>query len=608
MDSDEAITQLMANARWLNPFGFYFWGQDRLGAWPYLTEWVLHRLTGLGWSWRGLYAVLAICVLSAVWPLCRIAGRWGWCAAIGVLGFLVVDESSRRWFLSIGQPYAWQLSSFFWAWWFLHRQATEDLCEVLRLRDLSARRWWRFVAPTIFTSLLSIWSSPLSAPFLWIVAITETWRVPAPDRRRGLVARLCGSVLCAVLVEQLIRITQQKYSSWHHWRIFFTEVRFDRGHIIENLMAYSRQLLTGPDVPITTIAVVVLGAGIAILFPRTESPAQVRNDIRLAVACFLMGLLNVITLVFMSWGRVNDYSGRYLIPTRILWLIADVAWVAAAIEMLPAAWRSRVRATFAWAGVVILLICAFLMPRGEHSAQAEARARVARELPEKMPDGILFGCYWGTYSLIDGGAPHALTPVVHHAATHRTPWTPPQMKGVAEVAVSHELCPPVGPPENPTPYVHDRGVLLHLKTSDWFRDGPFGFSLYENRSAWLLQGKVSRGGQPVRLDADAPLPLDRPVPQGQEAFTVSIDRPGSQLIAFFNIRGSLMTRTPALGAEAVLPDGRLVPLLATSGERLLSVPLQGVPRGASVRFTELGAVESLMQLEAVAIVPDTGNG
>jgi hypothetical protein len=604
MDSDEAITQLMANARWLNPFGFYFWGQDRLGAWPYLLEWLLHRLTGLGWSYRGLYAVLALCMLSAAWPLCRLAGWWGSSAGSAVLAFLVLDESTRRWLLSIGQPYAWQLSSLFWAWWLLRRQAEEDASDALRLRDFSSHRWWRFVAPAILTSLLSIWSSPLSAPFLWVAAIAEALRVVDSSQRRRVGMHLCGSVLVAVLLEQVIRLTQQKYASWRHWRIFFTEVRIDRGHILENLGACVQQVRGGSAWPVALGALLVAVCWVGVTVWKTHISERVRNDLLFAGACVTMGTLNILPLIFMSWGRVNDYSGRYLIPTWIFWAVADVALGASALESLPDRLFLPGRMVCTLLSGFALAACAFLMPPGEHSAQAEARARVAGELPERMPDGILFGCYWGTYSLIDGGHPHAMTPVVHHAATHRTPWTPARLKNATEVVVAHEQCPPVGPAEAPTPFVFDRGVLLHLKTRDWFRDGPFGFSLYENRSEWLQPGNVLRAGQPARLDADAPLPIDRAgTTPGEEAFTVKVDGTGAELLLFYSVRGSLTVQSPALRAEGLLPDGTVRPLSVTPHEHYSAVSLAGEPRPLLIRVVHTGPAERLLQLEAVALVP-----
>src|SRR5579862_3825891 len=68
-NSDSAITLLMSNGGRFNLFDLYYWGQDRIGGWPWLLTRAVHRLFGFDWSARRLFYVEAGWALGAFWPL-----------------------------------------------------------------------------------------------------------------------------------------------------------------------------------------------------------------------------------------------------------------------------------------------------------------------------------------------------------------------------------------------------------------------------------------------------------------------------------------------------------------------------------------------------------
>jgi hypothetical protein len=602
MDSDEAITQLMANATRWNPYSLYFWGQDRLGGWPYGIEWFLHHVFGFGWTYKGLYRVLAVCLLSTVWPLRRLGGWWGWIAGAAVLGLLAIHEPTRRWVLSISQPYAWQMASFFWAWWMLRRLANADQEGVIPFYRIRSARWWRFVFPALFVSLLSLWSSPLSALFLLIAALSETVRIP-PDRRTGrLWFRLCGVVVLAVLAELAIRVTDQKYAQFRHWRIYWTDARLDLGHLLENIAAYWNQVRIDPISPVALLPVIALVSWP--LASRRLGRATTADDLRFAFACSAMGWINALVTVLSSWGRINGYTARYLSPSWILWTVSSVAMLAALIDSAADLPRRVGRAIVVAGGSAMIVAATLWIPIGERSAAALDRTRVAEQLPLREPDGVLLGCYWGTYSAVDGGAPHALTPIVHHRDMQRTPWTGARLKEVNEAIVAPDSCPPLGTPDSPTPYVYEQGVLLALRTTHWMKQGAIDLSLYDNRSTWLLNDAVSRDGSQVQVTAEAPFSLATSGPSnGQEAFTVRLSHPGRQLLLFFSSRVSLYLHMPQLRAELIRSDGSTKALPVTSGEHYASIPIEDVDTPASVRLIDVAEPDPVARLDGVAVVP-----
>src|SRR5215211_300598 len=65
-NSDAAIPVLQANDPVFDVFRLYYYGQDRIGAWPWLLAQGLRALTGFAWTPDRMFAWQAACALLAL--------------------------------------------------------------------------------------------------------------------------------------------------------------------------------------------------------------------------------------------------------------------------------------------------------------------------------------------------------------------------------------------------------------------------------------------------------------------------------------------------------------------------------------------------------------
>ncbi len=154
-DSDHAIPLLMADEPRATPFSLYYYGQDRYGAWPFLSAHLLGRVAHFSWSPERLSVWLTLFMFSAAWPLWRLVGKTDFIVP-SYLGVLLLDPVVR----GNREPYGWQASTLIWTWW--------------SLRQLSSGRNARFWLPAAcLGSILAVWISPISGAILAMLATLE---------------------------------------------------------------------------------------------------------------------------------------------------------------------------------------------------------------------------------------------------------------------------------------------------------------------------------------------------------------------------------------------------------------------------------------------------
>src|SRR5919199_976740 len=78
-NSDSALPVLMSNDDKLDAFRTYIYGQDQVGAWPFIAGQLVRRATGLVWTDRRIYFVqvvwlfLSVLVVAALARPCALA-------------------------------------------------------------------------------------------------------------------------------------------------------------------------------------------------------------------------------------------------------------------------------------------------------------------------------------------------------------------------------------------------------------------------------------------------------------------------------------------------------------------------------------------------------
>lgn len=514
LDSDMAIAVLMANRSsgvWL--FDAYYFGQDRLGAWPYLLErWVGQGL-GMEWAAASLQQVhVGAALLAGLWLL-GLGGRAGQVGAAAWALAVVAHPSASSMVFNLGQPYAWQLLALFGAWAVLHRQLSASHGCAARLGAL-----WGL-------GTLSVWSSPVSGPLLlWLLAVEVAGRwEPQPWRerlRRALpVALALGA---ALLAERRLRVAYRSAAHQAFGHSYRTGVRLDTEHLADNARALAEVLLQGGGW--LTLALAAAGVGALLVLrlralrggPPEQAPQAplAWQPLVLALGASGMAAINYAICVAADHVRLNEYNPRYLTPTSMLLGLA-AAWVGLAL------WEVLLSRT-ALAPVGAPLLALGLLGAAHWSLPAEARVpaqaeleRTARLLEGQGRPRLLLGEYWRTYVYAALARSGSVVAIPAEGQYQRTPFDLGRLHEADEVVVNHAGLSDFGPAEAPHPLLFQHGALLRLVRP---ASPAEGFSLYTREARVPLEVQA----QPALEEWDLCNPTARAVLRGQSTGPVEV--------------------------------------------------------------------------------------
>jgi len=484
-DSDRAIPVLMVRARAWSLFDAYYWGQDRLGAWPFLLLRAAGQLTGQAFGYATLHLVATVWVLAGAVVMARLAGRWG-VAAGGLLAAIMVgNPDSRAILFDAAHPYAWQITSLLLAWWGLRRLAEWS--------GTAASGHRRLGAATAFAAFLAQWMSPLSGPLLLIVATVEAVRARLLDAGIGRSAfrRLAEGGLvvgAAVVAERVLRAAYYTHAMATYGLDYRTGLQLDHGHLRENARQVAKMLDKSASMHLLVLATLGAVAAAVVLWRARGGrvPAWRVECAALVLACWTMAAVQVPVLFLLRHVRMNRFSPRYFSLGFVFGTLAALLTLVCLAASLP--WLARRwRWVLAAAGAAGLAAGVWLVPAAPRP-QVDVPARLAARLQARAPGAPLLAGYWSTYLLAAHQSPRSmLEPVPCEGRMMRTPWWDAELPRHRWVVAGHTYeCADAGPKDAPAPWMYQHGALLRLVRAHWERGAGMEFSLYENATARAL--------------------------------------------------------------------------------------------------------------------------
>jgi hypothetical protein len=504
-NSDSALPGLMANDERLDAFRTYNYGQDQIGAWPFLAGQLVHRATGYIWTDHSVYFMqlvwlwLSLLVIAA---LCRE------CALLtGVLLALVLclHPTVAHYLFVLNQRYAWQVTPLLFTWWSLRQLCARNL--LTHLPGARTRLWTLAVC---FFALLAIWTSPLSTPVLCALFVLEVLRVHLAANARGQAPQLTPTrvlktllpLVAAVVLEQLLKANYHRFALKHYGTDFKTPTKFDWPNLALNLQRQWAVFTHVPWWPLAlfgTIAGAVLTVCLLYSAMRGRSlrvcQAGARLDLSVLIAgSAIIALANFAVTVVLTWVRLNSYGPRYLALTHLFGALAGLLTLVLLVSLSARVYAARNKLCPALA-VCLLALLALLFPPVRKEAEYAKLRSVAAGLAQRAPGGVLLGGYWDTYVFAALEPKAHFVPVPAEDQLVRTPWTPQLMRAAAQVVVVHHVFASANEVETPAPYttfgdgqmpppvLRQHGVSLHLVAPHWYEQAGYIFSLYENERA-----------------------------------------------------------------------------------------------------------------------------
>ena len=564
-DGDMAIPVLMANGSsglWL--FDVYYYGQDRLGAWPFLLQRLAGWSAGFDWTMSRMFRVQATAVLLAGVPLALLVPRAGLVAAAACVLVSVTNPGVFSIFFYLGQPYAWQVLTMSCAWGLMHS-----------LLLTPQRPGWRLVGLAA-VAFLAVWMSPTSGPLLLLLLGVEFLD------RRGAGSwreRLWRSVPVGLMVAMGMAGERILRGRYHHavrdafGSPYRTVVHLDTEHLLDNARALADVWSQSGWRFALVLAVGAVGA-FCVLRVRAGRGARAAEvlagweALTLAVGAAGVAAANFALCVAADHVRNNAYDERYLVLTHLFLAMAAALAVLAGTEALLA----RTRAS-QWVAPVLalgMLGAAHLgMPPAGLKPEQLALEATARALQPEQGVRVLLGTYWLSYPYAALARPGTVVAVPVDWDYQRTPFDHPWLHAADEVVVNHTDLDAFGPAAAPHRLIFQHGLLLRLvRTASPLE----GFSVYARADRYTLQ---------VRPEP----PLDMwnlcdPMARARLRFTS--ERPVTVLVRSAGVREG----DPVPGATLA---GRALPVMSLPGFYRVDVD-RPVTREMALEFSALTGV------------------
>ncbi|XXF77847.1 hypothetical protein P2318_33075 [Myxococcaceae bacterium GXIMD 01537] len=488
LNSDSGVPVMMCNAREWSLFHFYYYGQDRFGAWPFLAARAVGRMLGVQVMPAHLHAWMTVWLLAGAFVFAGLARGLRVLAAGLYFAVVLAIPGLRSVLFELAQVYPWQMTALLVAWWSLRRQGDQAAAP----EAPSRAALYRGRASTFLLSFLAIWTSTVSGPLLVLVGGVEALRVKllAPERfprwralrRWGETLLLVGS---AYLLETLIRSAYHRYSKVHYGHRYRTNLGIDLQYLGQNARAILGQVAQAETLPLLLIGTVgALGAAVVAwraLRTRATMEAARVDEATLVLGAWVLAAAHLPLLIILNHVRLNDYSGRYFTPLYFFGALAGAVTLALGAALVPGLARARARLLPA-VGLVAAAGSAWALPAPQPTREYLELTETAERIARRLPGAPLLGGYWNTYVFPPLQTEGALVPMPCEGQYQRTVWLTRDLIRHPRVLVEPVDCPGAGTAEAPAPWFFQHGVLLRLEQPRWDAGAGRTFSLYRNAS------------------------------------------------------------------------------------------------------------------------------
>jgi hypothetical protein len=497
-NSDGAIPILMANdERPITLFDYYYWGQDRWGAWPLLLARLFHKSANYQWSDQSIHDFRVVWLFLGVLVLAGLNRRASLATTLICLIAICLQPTIRLELFDISQVYLWQIPSLLLAWYSLKRLFGRELLRANPKALVLKRVSWSFCL--IFFSFLAIWSSYASGPLLCFLVGLEALGAHLRSERETLVSwanrrYILGLllVLVAISAELLLRIDYHRYGLKHYGADFKTPMHLDLGHLTSNLafQVHSVRDFSWWLLVLVPLLMSIVFAGAAIYCwwkERAKALGKLReifikdNSI-LIIGTSGIAAINFVLIVLVDHVRLNFYDNRF---TTLTFLFGSISGLFTLFSIFTFAVKGRRLAPYATTALLItgILFLTLRFPPQQYSPAYRAQNETALTLAQRAPRAILMGGYWETY--VFAGLQRTNTmiplPLEGHGGRMPIPWTSEMLREARQVVVEYrhsKFANADSMPATLTQY----GNALRLVDPKWYENGDCAFALYFNET------------------------------------------------------------------------------------------------------------------------------
>jgi hypothetical protein len=393
----------------------------------------------------------------------------------------------------LSQVYAWQLTALFLAWLCLRRLLATELLPVSNSVLIKRIIW---CLSLFFSSLLAIWSSEASVPFLGFLLLLEAARSYFLQRdeaankwkwTRYVTALL---IVGAATVSHMLMKANYHRHGLKHWRNEFKAPTWiDVGYFGENVRGTWRNLMEFDFLPLLFVSgVFLLVITIVLVYAALTKNRLVRerlmhialgDEATMTLGLAGIALINLVLMTMLSHVRLGGYNNRYLLPTFFLGSIAGLMTIYFVLRLVAQRLKlTRYVIPIAVAGAFLFVVVRF--PHFELSPLYKRDKATALILAQKAPGAVIMGGYWETYIYAALQQPtNTMTPLPLEGLHVRIPWTPPLLVNAREAVIEYRHNEVMNRGPLPAELVQ-YGNVLKLKDPQFYKNEEYSFALYIN--------------------------------------------------------------------------------------------------------------------------------
>ncbi|WNG18175.1 hypothetical protein [Cystobacter fuscus] len=516
-NSDTAIPVLQSNDPVFDTFRLYYYGQDRLGAWPWLLAQAWRALTGFDWTPHRLFLWHATWACGACLALRGLHRQVGWVLAACFAALVLLSPLCHAYLFDLGQPYGWQLTALFLAGWAFNR-----LVEALA-RPAPGRVTWGWAGLALLFSTLACWTSPISGPLLLVGLVVQGTLASAlspPGRARWRPWLCLLPLVVGFLFEARARSVFHRFSRAHFNHGYRTNLRLDLDHLLENVHGLFATFFAQALAPLVVLGWLLglMTLGFLLHHLRWRTLAARSAPVELAALTLSLAgaaLGNLLLCLVVQHVRENGYSIRYLVPSFVLGVLAALSGVLFLLGQVPAL-RERMGVLCAvFAGGLVAGGLLLVKPRLENPYLATAQA-VTDTLVVRAPGAVLLGGYWDSYVLGGLDPARRLPTVVLEGDYLRTPFWVSRVREADEVLVSLAQSSQPETIPDPPAWLFQHGTPFQLVDARWLERAPFRIARYRGvrDDTRPVRLEPSRGFTPCETGASLTVHFDPPVQRG----------------------------------------------------------------------------------------------
>ena len=414
-DGDDGIVVMMAQNPIHSLFSFFYYGQDRLGAYLYVFVHLISKLIRHTPSANTIYIFSFLYFIFAAFQFFKTIKVNPYFTSVLLLFLLFIFQQCGSNFFAIKFPYLCQISSLFL---FVHYFITS-------ISDIQKIKWPTYIVSCLFI-FLSISSSPVTFGYLISIYPIIIYYLKSHQEKYSIIkfsTLYLFSITFGFISYEIIKIL------YHSSNLANYGTTYEHSIYHINLHNYVEKFITVFLKYFTLPWIIILISTFCFCIALIKKNKH--HLVYLCACLILMAILNFSICISSSWVEYYKFDFRFFTPTFVFILIA--------FSIILSEFISFFNEKIVFINLIILICMSLIISQIKISESLNhiRGKRIADALTQLYPNTPLLGEYWVIYFMrgLQSNLNSISYPISY--SYDRTPWTICTLKVGSFVLVSN---------------------------------------------------------------------------------------------------------------------------------------------------------------------------